>query len=89
MMDTSIADFHKSFYVPQIKNILFHLSFVQILGTNHCGNTHQEALKSLISHQYLLCCCEYAERLAASFAHKIQYEYYETNRSVSVEVITM
>ena len=39
MMDTSIADFHTSLYIPSMKNLEFHLPHVRILGINHCGNT--------------------------------------------------
>ena len=38
MMETYIAGFHTSFYIPAIKNLTFHLPHVRILGTNHCGN---------------------------------------------------
>ena len=38
----SIDDFHTSFYIPEIKNLVFHISHVLILETNHCGNTLRE-----------------------------------------------
>ena len=37
----------------------------------------------------MLCCCEYDERIVASFDHQIQSEYYGGNRPVSIECITM
>ena len=37
----SIADFHTSFYIPEIKKLAFHLTNVRILGNNHCGNTRR------------------------------------------------
>ena len=39
MMETSIAEFHNSLYIPEIKKLSFHLPCVRILGTHHCGNT--------------------------------------------------
>ena len=37
MMQTTISDFHTSFYIPAIHKLAFHLPHVHILGTNHCG----------------------------------------------------
>ena len=37
----------------------------------------------------MLCCCDYSERLVASFVHQIQSEYYGVNRYVSIEVIAL
>ena len=84
-METSIADFHTSFYIPEIKNIAFHLPHIRIIGTNQCGNTHREALKCRIKKQYVLCCRDYTERLVASFAHRIKSKYSGRNIYVSIE----
>ena len=43
MMETSIADIHKSLYIPEIQNLAFHLPQVRILGNNYCDNTRREA----------------------------------------------
>ena len=37
MTETTISDFHTSFYIPAIKKLAFQLPHVPILGTNHCG----------------------------------------------------
>ena len=37
----------------------------------------------------MLCRCEYAERVVASFTHQIKSEYYGENRSVSIEGIAL
>ena len=74
MMETSIADFHTSFYIPAIQKLAFHLPHAHIIGTNHLGNTRREAFKRLSSNQYLLCRLGYAERVETSFAHQIQSE---------------
>ena len=74
MMETYIAYFRTSFYIPEIQNLVFHLPHVLILGTNHCGNPRREAFKRRSANQDVLCCRDYAERVVASFSHQIHYE---------------
>ena len=76
VMDTSIADFHTSLYIPEIKKLVFHLPQILILGDNR-------------AKPYVVCRCDYAERVVASFAHQIQCEYYGRNLSVSIEGIVL
>ena len=83
-METYIADFHMSFYIPEIQKLAFHLSYVQILGTNHCGNTRREAFKRRREFQYVLCCHDYADIVVNSCSHQIQSEYYGSNIPVSI-----
>ena len=45
MMDTTISNFHTSFYIPAIQKLAFHLPHVRILGTNHCGELRRTAFK--------------------------------------------
>ena len=71
-METTIPDFHTSFHIPAIQKLAFHLQHVRILGTNHCGEMLCTAFKRRELFQYVLCCCDYAERLVASFSHQIQ-----------------
>ena len=89
MMETSISDFHTSFYIPAIHKLAFHLPYVRILGTNHCGELRRTAFKRRELFQYVLCCRDYAERVVASFANQPQSEYYGGNRSVSIEDIVL
>ena len=56
---------------------------------NHCGDSRRTAFKRYKSFQDVLCRCDYAERVVASFAHQIQSEYYGGNRSVSIEGINI
>ena len=88
-METTISDFHTSFYIPAIQKLAFHLPHVRILGTNHCGELRRTAFKRRELFQDVLCCRVYAERLVASFANQIQSEYYGENRSVSIESIEL
>ena len=67
IMETSIADFHTSFYIPEIKKLAFQLTNVHILGTNHFGNTRHEEFKRRRSFQDVLCYHDYAERVVDSF----------------------
>ena len=88
-MKTTISNFHKSFYIPEIQKLLFHIPHIQILGKNHCGDSRQTAFKRRKSFQNVLCRRDYAERVVASFAHQIQSTYYGGNRYVSIEVIAL
>ena len=89
MMETSISNFHTSFYIPAIQELAFNLPHVRILGANHCVKLRRTAFKRHELFQDVLCRHDYAERLVASFANKIQSEYYGRNRSVSIEGIAL
>ena len=45
MMETTISNFHTSFYIPEIQKLAFQIPHVQILGKNHCGDPRQTAFK--------------------------------------------
>ena len=47
------------------------------------------AFKQCESFQYVLCYCDYAERVIARFANQIKSEYYGGNKSVSIEGIAL
>ena len=89
MMETYIDYFQTSFYIPAIQKLEFHLLHVQILGTHRCKNTGSETFTHHRLFQYLLCCCDYAERVVASFAHHTQYKLYGGNLYVSIEGIAL
>ena len=74
MMETTIYDYHTSFYIPAIQKLDFHLPHVRILGTNHYGEIRRTAFKQRESFQDVICRRDYAERLVASFYNKIQSE---------------
>ena len=69
-MEKSIADFHTSFYSPEIQKLYFHLPRILIIGTNTCVNIHRESFKHCRENQDVLCCCDYDERVVASFHTK-------------------
>ena len=48
-MGTNISDFRTSFYIPAIQRLAFHLPYVHILGTNHCGEMRRTAFKQRVA----------------------------------------
>ena len=74
MTETTIYDFHTSFYTPAIQKLVFHLTHMRILGTNHCGEMQRTSFKRRELFQDVLCCRDYAERVVAIFSHQIQSE---------------
>ena len=88
-METTIYNFHTSFYIPAIYKLNFNIPHLQILSTNHCGESRRTAFKLHKSFQDMLRRSDYAERLVVSFSHQIKYEYYGGNRYVSIEGITL
>ena len=89
IMESSIVEFHQDLYIPAVHKLAFHLTYVCIIGTHHCGNTRWEAFKCHSTLQDGLCHCDYAEHVVASFSHQIKSEYYVGNIMVSLEGITM
>ena len=88
-METTISDFHTSFYIPAIQKLAFHIPYVRILGTNHCGEMQLTAFKRRELFQDVLYRHDYAKVVVASFANQIQLEYYGGNRSMSIEGILL
>ena len=89
MTETSIVDFHKSFYITAIQKHALNLTQILIIATHHCGNTRQEALNCCSSYQDVLCSWDDSDFVVASFAHQIKSEYHGGNRSVSIECIAL
>ena len=88
-MESSTVDFHQDFQISVIQKLAFHIPHVFIIEKNHCGNMCQEAFTSCSDFQDVLCRCDYAERVVASFAHQIRSEYYGGNISVSIEGVSL
>ena len=72
IIETTISEFHTSFYIPSIQKLAFHLPHVRILGTNQCGEMRRIAFKQRELFQYVLCHCDYSERVVARFDNRIQ-----------------
>ena len=88
-MGTKKFDFCASFFISAIQKLAFHLPHVCILGTNHYCEMRRKDFKRRELSQYVLYCCDYAEKVVASFAHKIKSAYYGGYRSVSIEGIPL
>ena len=58
--------------IPDIQKLDFHLPHVRILATHHFGKMGRTAFKRRELLQDVLCRHDYAERVVASFSHKIQ-----------------
>ena len=58
-METTVYDFHTSFYIPDIQRLDFHLPHMRILVTNHCGKLRRTAFKLRELFQDVLCCRDY------------------------------
>ena len=89
MMETTISDFHTSFYILAIQNLAFHLPHVRILSINRYGEMRRSAFKCCELFQDVLCYRAYDERVVASFAHQIKPECYGGNISLSIEGIAL
>ena len=74
MMETTISEFHTSFYIPAIQKLAFHIPHVQILGTNNCGEMRHTAFKQRELFQDVLCRRDYSERVVPNFDSQIQSE---------------
>ena len=88
-METTISNFHTSFFISAIQKLAFCIPHLQILGTNHFGDSRRTTFKCRESFQYLLCRRDYAERVVAIFSKKIKSEYSGGNTSVSIEGIAL
>ena len=87
MMETTISDFRTSFYIP-LQNLAFHLPYVRILGTNHCGEMRRTAFKQRGSFQDVLCRRDYAERVVESFDNQIYMYEQESLPDKSTRIYT-
>ena len=61
MMETTISDFHTSFYIPAIQKLAFHIPHVRILGKNHYCEMRRTAFKRRELFQDVLCRRDYAD----------------------------
>ena len=62
-------EFHRDFYITEIKTLLFRLPHVRNLGMYHCGNISQEAFKLRSDLQEGLRRCDYIERVESFKIH--------------------
>ena len=72
MMEKTISNVNTRFFIPAIQKLAFHITCIQILGTNHCDESRRTSFKRRESFQDVLCFRGYAERVVASFPNQIQ-----------------
>ena len=58
--------------MPAIQKLAFHIPHMRILGKNQCGEIRHTSFKQRELFQDVICRRDYAERVVASFANKIQ-----------------
>ena len=78
-----IGDFHKHFYIRQIEKLAYHRSYYKILGKFHVADVRQQAFASTpgdISTR-----SDYAEKFGFAPDGQLQSEYYDNNRTLSME----
>ena len=54
MTETTIYNFHTSFYIPENQKLAFDIPHVQIMDTNHSVDSRQTAFKHRESFQDVL-----------------------------------
>ena len=84
-MESSIVDFHQDLYIPEIQKLSFHLPYVRILVTHHCGNTRQEVFNCCSYFHDVLWHWYYEDCVVDSISHQIQSEYHGDNKYVSIK----
>ena len=89
MMETTIYNFHTSFYIKEIQKLAFNISHVQIFGANQCDDSYKTVFKRRKKFQDVICLRDYYERVVDIYAHKIQSEYSGVNIYVSIEGIKL
>ena len=82
-MQHKIGDFHKDFYIKQIKKISYHRSYYKILGKHHVSDVIHKAFESTPGD--ISTCYDYAERFVFDPDSQIQNELFDNNRSLSME----
>ena len=75
--------------IPAIKKLAFNLSYVRIIGTNHCDNTCRESFNHRGYFQDVLCFHYYTDQGVNNFPHEVKYKYHGGNSSVSIAVIAL
>ena len=60
MMETTISNFHTNLFLPEIHTLAFYIPHVQVLVTNHYGDSRQTEFKLRKSFQDVLFRRDYA-----------------------------
>ena len=75
--------FTKTFYIKQIEKLAYHLSYYKILGKHHVAEVRHKAFESTPGD--IITRSDYAERFGFDTGGQIQNEFFDNNRSLSME----
>ena len=82
-MQQKIGDFHNEFYIKQIETLAYHCSYYKILEKNHVADVRHKAFESTSGD---ICTrSDYAEQFGFDLDGQIQNEFFDNNRSLSME----
>ena len=82
-MQHKIDEFHNEFYIKQIEKLAYHRSYYKILGKHHVADVRHKAFESTPSD--ISTRSDYAERFGFDPRGQIQNEFFDNNRSLSME----
>ena len=82
-MQRKIGDFHSEFYIKQIEKLAYHRCYYKILGKNHVADVRHKAFDSTPGD--IITRSDYAERFVFDPDGQIQNEFFDNNRSLSME----
>ena len=78
-----IGDFHNEFYIKQIEKLVYHRNCYKLLGKYQVAKTRHEAFQSLPGH--ISTRSDYSERFKCEPDGQLQSEYFDNNRTLSME----
>ena len=70
----SILDFHSEYYIPENKQLAFHLPHVYILGKYHCASKQYEMFVSQQNKFDCKCTCDYT-KICQVLSEQIHSQY--------------
>ena len=82
-MQRKIGDFHKDFYIKQIKKLAYHRSYYKILRKHHVDYVRHKVVES--TPDDIITRSDYAERFGFDPDGQIQNDFFDKNRSLSME----
>ena len=82
-MQRKIGDFQKDLYINQIEKLAYHRSYYKILGKHHVADVRHKAFESTPGN--ISTRSDYSERFVFDTDGQIQNEFFDNNRSLSME----
>ena len=82
-IQSKIGDFHRDFYIKQIKKLAYHRSYHKILGKHHVADVRHKSFESTpgdISTR-----SDYAKQFSIDSGSQIQNKLFDNNCTLSME----